>query len=218
MTKKEFMRELNNRLSKIPENERLDALQYYDDYFAEAGIEDEMLVPDSVGTPKTIAEQIISGVTHKNSHEGYMDENSYTENTSENHTVSNHAEQNTKRRTEESRDPFRLAFIILLIIILSPVWSGFVAAAAGILFSVLVTLAGLVISFGVAGIALIVAALMSTGIGGGILMSGVGLLLLALAFLTMIPFVFYCVKFLPWLFRQIIVLLRRMLVRKEQTS
>ena len=32
MTKKEFMKELERRLSKIPENEKIDALNYYEDY------------------------------------------------------------------------------------------------------------------------------------------------------------------------------------------
>ena len=59
MTKGEFMRELESLLSRLPQNEKRDALEYYSDYFAEAGITEDMLVPASVGTPAEIADTII---------------------------------------------------------------------------------------------------------------------------------------------------------------
>lgn len=75
MTKKEFMRELAQRLSQIPANEKADALDYYENYFADADITDEMLVPESMGTPEKIARQIIEEIVHKEQSEDYFDEN-----------------------------------------------------------------------------------------------------------------------------------------------
>ena len=75
MTKKEFMKELERRLAKIPENEKTDALNYYEDYFADAKIQDDMLVPESMGTPEDIAKQIIEEVVQKEQSEEYFNEN-----------------------------------------------------------------------------------------------------------------------------------------------
>ena len=74
MTKKEFMLELEDKLRVISLDERIDALRYYQDYFAEAGISDAMEVPETMGTPDSISKQIkdeLSGINK----EAYMDEN-----------------------------------------------------------------------------------------------------------------------------------------------
>ena len=39
MNRLEFMHQLENLLWDIPENDRLDAIAYYNDYFVEAGSE-----------------------------------------------------------------------------------------------------------------------------------------------------------------------------------
>ena len=44
MERKEFMRRLEALLSDLPENERAEALQYYNDYLDDAGLENEAAV------------------------------------------------------------------------------------------------------------------------------------------------------------------------------
>ena len=44
MNRQEFLRRLEYLLRGIPENERVDALAYYNDYFDEAGEENEYQV------------------------------------------------------------------------------------------------------------------------------------------------------------------------------
>ena len=41
MNRIEFMTELERLLKEIPEEERREAIQYYEDYFADAGLENE---------------------------------------------------------------------------------------------------------------------------------------------------------------------------------
>lgn len=58
MSKAEFMRQLESLLQNISEQERQEALQYYDDYFNDAGPENEQSVIEALGNPARVAENI----------------------------------------------------------------------------------------------------------------------------------------------------------------
>lgn len=234
MTKKEFMRELERRLSQIPEGEKTDALNYYEDYFAEASITDDMLVPETMGTPEDIAKQIIEEVVQKEATEEYFNENADVKKErseyipyyrrGEQNTSTNKGERytyngdNSSRTTDgnvTNKDANVVA--IILLIISCPFWIGIVIAAAACLFAAMVTLIALVFGFGVAGVALICTAFLSSAFAGGILLAGTGMILLALAILMVIPLVLFCIKFLPWLVNGIVKACKRLFgTGKEQ--
>ena len=52
MSRTEFMNQLKNLLWDIPEYEREEALNYYEDYFDDAGAENEAQVIASLGSPE----------------------------------------------------------------------------------------------------------------------------------------------------------------------
>lgn len=58
MNKVEFMRQLESLLQNISEQERQEALHYYDDYFDDAGPENEQAVLEALGNPARVAENI----------------------------------------------------------------------------------------------------------------------------------------------------------------
>ena len=58
MNKVEFMRQLERLLQNISEQERQEALQYYGDYFDDAGPENEQAVLEALGNPARVAENI----------------------------------------------------------------------------------------------------------------------------------------------------------------
>ena len=58
MNKVEFMRQLEKLLQNISEQERQEALQYYGDYFDDAGPENEQAVLEALGNPARVAENI----------------------------------------------------------------------------------------------------------------------------------------------------------------
>lgn len=66
MNKKEYLQQLSNRLSKLPREEMLEAMNYYNEYFEEAGEENEAEVIEKLGPPEKIAAQIISECAIKN--------------------------------------------------------------------------------------------------------------------------------------------------------
>ena len=58
MNRVEFLAELEQRLSGIPEEERQAAIQYYADYLADAGEENETEAIRELGSPEKVAESI----------------------------------------------------------------------------------------------------------------------------------------------------------------
>ena len=58
MNRAEFMKILRSELRRLPEDERNSALEYYEEYFDEAGPQKEQQVLENLGNPKKIAGQI----------------------------------------------------------------------------------------------------------------------------------------------------------------
>ena len=58
MNKDQYLRKLEYLLSDLPEEERREAMEYYVEYFEEAGPEREAEVMRELGTPETVAETI----------------------------------------------------------------------------------------------------------------------------------------------------------------
>ena len=61
MTRVEFIAALRAKLSMLSADEREDAIQFYQEYFDEAGPENEQAVIDELGSPDAVAEKILSG-------------------------------------------------------------------------------------------------------------------------------------------------------------
>lgn len=60
MNRAAFMQQLESLLQNISPAERQEALQYYSDYFDDAGVENEEEVIENLGSPASIAENIIN--------------------------------------------------------------------------------------------------------------------------------------------------------------
>lgn len=61
MTRQEYMQQLAALLAAIPEAERRDALDYYEEYFDAAGSEKEAQTIQELGSPRNVAEKIWEG-------------------------------------------------------------------------------------------------------------------------------------------------------------
>ena len=58
MNRIEFMEKLAGLLQDIPEEDRIDALKYYNDYFDDAGSENEKNVIEELESPEKVAAKI----------------------------------------------------------------------------------------------------------------------------------------------------------------
>ena len=61
MTRQEYMQQLAALLATMPEAERRDALDYYEEYFDAAGPEKEAQTIQELGSPQNVAEMMWQG-------------------------------------------------------------------------------------------------------------------------------------------------------------
>ncbi len=202
MTKQEFLEKLNNLLSDIPKTERDSAIQYYEEYFEEAGIGEYGMIPEDMETPEAIAQDIRAGLGN----EGQPEE-SYFE-----------KEENVTKE-KQPVDSSKIILLIILAVFTSPIWGSVLVSIAGVLIGVVCALFGIVVaivsimaSLLVVGIVVVVIGAMKlvvapvagiTAIGVGLILFGIGLLLLMFViwnFSVLIPAIFHGIG---WIFQRI---------------
>ena len=156
MNKAEFLAALSGELASVTTEEREAALDYYSEYFADAGVENEPSVLEELGSPAQVAANIRSncgsvpapirpaGDYHKDG------------------AGKAHA---TAQAAVPPNNTNRTILLVLLAVVTFPIWVGFLGGAFGVLVGILATLFALF----VAGIALAVggAPLASIRMGAG---------------------------------------------------
>lgn len=65
MSKNEYMAKLEKKLKHLPKSDRRVALEYYEEYFEEAGVENEQNVIEELGSPEQVAKQIVQELAVK---------------------------------------------------------------------------------------------------------------------------------------------------------
>lgn len=67
MNRESFISALRSKLTKLSQDELESAIRYYEEYFDEAGVENEKKVLEELGTPSQVAKQIIADYAIKES-------------------------------------------------------------------------------------------------------------------------------------------------------
>lgn len=220
MNRVEFMEQLERLLSDIPENDRLDAIEYYNNYFDEAGPENESQVIRELGSPGRVAATIKADLNTSESSQSEA-------------TGSNYEEQNMPSRKEKGyhapkqKRNIPWPLIIVLLIFASPVLLGVGAGLFGGIVGVFGALFGIAVAVIACGVAFIVGGVVLFAIGvarififpsEGLIMIGVGSLLLALGIVLTILFIWCTFKWIPALFRGCVNLCQRLFHRGERRS
>lgn len=218
MNKFEFMNQLEALLSELPDSEKKEALQYYEDYFNDAGVESEQEVLESLGSPEKIAQTIKSelGVTSKRFDSDKIEcrenANRNTENAYQGSDGVNATGQNPGNGTAQKSGLSAgvIALIIVLCILASPILIGVGVAVISLVFSVIVTLFSLILAFGLISICLFVAAVLYVAVGiaklfaaplGGLVLIGIGMLSGGFALLFLLLTIWLTVTVTPALFK-----------------
>lgn len=66
MTKNEYMKTLSHNLRRLPKEDFDRALEYFEEYFAEAGEENEEQAIQDLGSPEEAAKELITTLAAKN--------------------------------------------------------------------------------------------------------------------------------------------------------
>ena len=240
MNRVEFMRELERLLADISYSEREEALQYYNDYLNDAGVENEEEVIASLGSPEKVAATIKAGLSGGEegafTENGYQDYEQEPQNTITEWKSFDKAEENTEESAQTVPNPPTVKkprttgawiAIILLCLILSPViltvGFGFLVTLLGILISVLavvfsVFVGAAAIAFGllITGIVLLgvgIAKLFVSPLGGTLLLAG-GALCLGIGILFVALTVWVVGRAIPAVIRFIVGIFTRLFHKK----
>lgn len=203
MNKVEFLSALRRKLAGLPPEERQNAMQYYEDYFADAGPEHEAEAIAGLGSPEAVAQAILND---------YRDLASHGDGSS--------GKGNPPRQSRPIRrgiSPWLLLAIVLLAIPLGVPVLVTGVSLLGAFFAVLLCVLLAPVILGVVGIGMVwggIAALFHAP-ASGLLTIGAGLVLLALAGLLALLLLKLCMLFLPPLARGFVNLCRKPFERRR---
>ncbi len=130
MNKKIFMRQLEAKLRGLPKDEQKDALEYYEEYFADMGIGDDDDVTQVVGTPKDVAHNIL------------------------NECLTKQEEENVKNNSV--KNSVKSIWLVILGIMAAPVALPLIIAFAAVAFSLFITVVAVGVSAVACGITAII--------------------------------------------------------------
>lgn len=191
MNRVDFMKQLESLLQNISPEEREEALQYYEDYFNDAGAENEASVLEALGNPAKVAENIkrdLYGAGYGNA--------SYQKNTPSDRALVEYQTTASGEKQKEGMSTGMIVLIVILCIFASPIILGMAGSLLGALVSLIVAWFSLILGFGIAAVVLFVVTiiLLIIGImsipvspltsvaliGGALICCGIGILFLML--------------------------------------
>ena len=182
MDRKRFLEKLAYLLQDIEDVERDEALQYYEDYFDEAGVENETQVINDLGSPERVAAIIKAGLENRFDDDIEFSEkgmdNAYYKEASEiiEADVIDHENHHEKRKNNFKGNPERNRILIILILI------GIVILGFSGLFGVGISALAVVLAVG---IGILVGGAIACFIRGLIILSatpGMGLIVISAGF------------------------------------
>lgn len=200
MNRNEYMAALRRALAGLPEEERASALRYYEEYFDDAGPENERKAIDGLGAPEQVAAQILA------------DYRELTAVPPQGRDAGSAAAK--PRRRWRGISPWLLIVLVLLAI---PVGVPLLLGAAATVLGLLVAAAAVVFAFAiVVPFALLLAGAMLCGFSfalwgapaSAVTTLGCGLALLALGVLVSLLIIKLCMLFVPPVCRGLVALIR----------
>ncbi|MGC4019008.1 MAG: hypothetical protein QM793_07130 [Muricomes sp.] len=217
MNRKEFMGRLEQLLSRISAEERAEALQYYTDYFEDAGAENESAVIAKLGSPEKVAATIMADLRNSGKEEGEFTENGYSDARFEKKENLMHRGSYRNEESPRTSRGLKIALIILIAIVVVPTAWPLLIGALGIVIGLVCAafgiFAGLVIgavSLMIVGIVIFIAGLtkLLVALPVALLTAGSGLVLFVLGVIATVATVRLCMVVYPAMVRGIITICR----------
>mgnify|MGYP004469121439 FL=1 len=181
MNRFEYMRRLEDLLSDISPSEKEEALTYYNDYFNDAGQENEQQVIEELGSPEQVAAGVKEGLglqTYdrvqdspeggKNQNQSAQigtDGNAGAQNTGSQNAFSQNSQIPPQPQQKKSKPAWEIALIVIGLIFASPLILALICVIFALIISVFSLIFGLLIGFGAAALALYVTAFVCALLG-----------------------------------------------------
>ena len=205
-------------------------MQYYNDYFDDAGEENEARVIEELGSPEKVAGELKAGLGRDTAAQGEFAETGYSDPRFEDRKVpEKYRYQEEAKQEKEEKGPWtnktlKLVLLILVILIgapiVLPIACGILATAFGLIIAAFAVVLSLVAAAGavaIAGAAVFVRGcfLVVTNLAAALVTMGVGLILVVLGVIAAVALVRLCMIVLPGLCRFVANLAQRLLRRRK---
>ena len=228
MNRIEYMTKLASLLQDIPEVERRDAMKYYNDYFDEAGEENEEQVIREFGAPEEVAENIkadLKGKTEDITGSQQEQSSSQYQTQEQQKQKSDQSSEYQYGMSEKKKNDriWEIVLIVILAIIIGPVLiplvGGILAAGLAIVLTVIVGVIAMVIAgvaIAIAGIALVISGLiiLLPQTAAGLALIGSGLMILVIGVIATVGFGKLCAFIWDGIAKGISFLWRKIFHRK----
>lgn len=236
MSRWEFMRQLEALLFDISPSEREEALQYYNDYFNDAGRENEQEVMKALGSPEQVAKIVKDGLLD-NPEMGEFTETGFSSSQDDGRNTiikrpdsgdgsqtKTQAAEETKNAKKDGMPAWAVILIVIGCIFLSPVIIGAAGTVLGVIAAVIFTVLGLIFGFGLAVLVLMIVSIALIAAGFGCILYepvaamglfGGGLICLAIGILFLLLTVFLAGKLLPATCQGIAYIFKKLFGKKE---
>lgn len=225
------MNRLEQLLMDLTYDERIEALQYYEDYFADAGPDQEDEIIKELKSPEELAqvikEDIVAntvehGSTAYTGTEIVPDTFEYQEPEREGYVREENDRYTQFGEEKKKNSGMKLVLIILGAVFLGPVLLAIALSVLGVVFGLFAAAFGILLAAGGVGIGLIaggvflmVSSIVSVAVHAisSVFIFGAGLVLFGLGFLFIAAFILL-IKFIKWLFESFVELVKRVFNRR----
>ncbi len=213
MNRIEFMTELASLLQDIPVEERRDAMQYYNDYFDDAGEDQERQVIEELESPQKVAEKIKADMAE------FRQEEEKPNMPAAKEQIRQEDHQVHKKSDRTLKIILIIAIVLIGLPIVLPMGLGLLCLVCGVIISLFALFMALVIAavaVAASGIALFVSGILCLvpELGAGFMLMGMGLILTVVGVVAVVGAVRLSVVAIPGICRGIVWVCRRPFQRK----
>lgn len=235
MNRIEFMTELAALLQDISVEERVEAMQYYNDYFDDAGEENEEKIIEELESPAKVAAEVKAGLKTQEDDISEYRETGYTDTRFESKESPAKREDTWQSATENSgeKNPPRTSKVLKIILIIAiaicafpvavPLALGIFGVVFGLGVVVVALFAALLIgsvAVAIAGVVLFVTGLITlvTEFAIGLALTGSGMIVTVIGVIATVASVRLCIIVFPGIIRGIVWLCRRPFQRRKAVA
>lgn len=205
MNREEFMRQLERLLWELPVNDREDAIAYYQDYFDEAGVDNEKRVMQELGSPEKVAAMIKADRHRYGNGQGEYTERGYSDGLDSVHRDVP-LEKRYLSKPGKKEKTTHWVWIIVLLILASPMILGLGGGVVGVLVGIIASIATVFLAIVLSAAGILVGGIVCFVMGifrvfgnplEGLVTAGIGAILTAVGILLTLFCVWMIVKWIP---------------------
>lgn len=211
MNRETYLKELKKYLKRLPEDDYKNAMEYFTEYFEEAGPDHEAEAIRELGSPREAAAELLSALIDEKTGAAAGDKSQ-----SRRYRSGDPIPQGRR-----SDSPLRILLIVCLAIFAAPVALPLAAAAFALLLAGVAIVVSVVFCIFICSVSMVLVgiysvirafALLTVSLPGFLVITGGGLLSVGLGCLLFIASLFLCKWFITWLVR----LIQKMIGKRKE--